>query len=80
MAGITTIAKIRYNPRGTYEAGIRYSVDDMVQHLGSFYRCIVEGTTGTEPTLYDGYNSAVTPWEKLALLHVHRNMGQLNHI
>lgn len=66
MAGITTIAKIRYNPRGAYEAGIRYSVDDMVQHLGSFYRCIVEGTTGTEPTLYDGYNSAVTPWEKLS--------------
>lgn len=66
MAGITTIAKIRYNPRGAYEAGIRYSVDDMVQHLGSFYRCIVEGTTGTEPTIYDGYNSAVTPWEKLS--------------
>jgi hypothetical protein len=63
MSGISTVTKIRYNPRGTYASNVRYGVDDMVFYLGSYYRCVVEGTTGVEPTIYDTDNS---PWQKLS--------------
>lgn len=69
MSGISTVAKIRYNTRGVYNSGVRYVVDDLVYYAGSYYRCVVEGTTGTTPTLYDQNNS---PWEKLSTSPYHQ--------
>ena len=65
MSGITTVTKIRYNPRGVYGANITYGIDDMVYHAGSYYRCVVDETIGTQPTLYDQNNS---PWEKVSTM------------
>lgn len=68
MSGISTVTKIRYNPRGTYASNVRYGVDDMVFYLGSYYRCVVEGTTGVEPTIRDTDN---TPWQKMSQTPFH---------
>lgn len=58
MATITSLGKVRYNYKGTYQGNINYDVDDVVTYKNRSYRCISSGA-GFTPTGYEG-----SKWER----------------